>query len=166
MNFEEKAKSVVDQIFNEANLAILTLIKTSKSLPILVKRQKILKYHEKCEKDQCVLDFEWPSIDEFTVDFMIERIKEFIKQHWNLLTNNISIEVNCDAECTIENSQLYHFRAILRRISNVNEQTLSATSTIYFLVELSASMPLFSIVKVSHRIVNAKDSLCHQRDFL
>lgn len=141
------------------------MLESSKLLQLLIKRQKLLWYHDKCRSTECTFDFEWPTIEEFTVDLMIERIKQFISRRW-CSSNDISIEVSCTARCALKEDQLFHFRGILTKPhqhSDCDKQRIASSThcfqtAIYFLVELSASLATVCEVKVSYRVVNSEDS--------
>lgn len=158
MDPEKVAESALDEIFDEANYAVATSLESSDNLlPLLVKRRRLLESHENCDERRCVSSFEWPSVGEFSVELMIERIKEFVVRHCRP-PSGVAANVECSAQCSVGEAQLFHFRSILTK---PGQQSILAdgapdsfVSSIYFLVELSSAAPTASAVEVSHRFVN------------
>lgn len=158
MDPEKVAESALDEIFDEANYAIAALIESSDNLlPLLLKRRRLLESHANCDERRCVSNFEWPSVGEFSVELMTERIREFVVRHCRP-PGGVSINVECSAQCSMAGAQPFHFRSILTKPRQqpifADGTSDSFVSSIYFLVEISPSAPSASAVEVSCRFVN------------
>lgn len=166
-SFGDNAESFVEQIFIETT-------KVSKRIfsDKIVSTILSVKGHDKTSVDKSTNLFEWPTIEAFTIDKMIDRIKQFIKICTSHSTDEIVIEVNCIGNSVIGDDHVYQFKAMLSFLCNdVKPQLMSTLSTsssstfnflssIYFLVELSTSVPPTSTVRVTYRFANSSTVHC------
>lgn len=149
------AQTAVEEILSESRMAILAMLRSSKLLPLLMRRLNFSQDALRLSGSSVnVADIKWPLICDFTVDGMIERIRDFITFKWHLCDRN-DVQIGCVATTAMDNIELYHFKAILEKPLKDRYRVrlpMAGTAPIYFLVEISLNQEhAAQVVTVSYK---------------
>lgn len=118
------AQIAVEEIVHESGVAIMTMLRSSKLLPLLMQRVHMPQHRVQLSNSNVRLaNIKWPMNCEFNVDNMIKRIREFVTVRWDLpLRNNDDddddLEIVCVNSCTLNEVILYHFKVTVSRTPN------------------------------------------------
>lgn len=159
---EDFGRRTANKIIKESERAITAMFDSSIVLRLLFSNckltqkdgfQYITQNREICESNY---KFLWPTIAEFHIDGMIEKIIDYI--HTMAIAQNCLVTVKFTADCCLSSIDLYHFKAILSKpsgtkaASNANLKMRNRKLlVIYFLVELCHTSPQSNIVKVTYQ---------------
>lgn len=134
----QTAQSAVEEILNESTMALVAMMRSSKLLPLLMRRLNFSQDALHLTRSSVnVTDVKWPLICDFSVDGIIERIREYITFKWHLFDCN-DVLVTCTTTCTLDNIEMYHFKAILLKSLEDEvrlQMPMAGMAPIYFLVE-------------------------------
>lgn len=134
------AQTAVEEILSESRMAILAMLRSSKLLPLLMRRLNFSQDALRLSGSSVNLaDIKWPLICDFSVEGIVERIRDYITLKWHLSERD-DVQVACVATTSIDNIELYHFKAILRKPLKDKFRVrlpMAGTAPIYFLVEIS-----------------------------
>lgn len=138
MEVVSTAQTVVEEILAESRMAIMAMLRSSKLLPLLMRRLNFSQDALRLSRSSVnVAEIKWPLICDFTVDGIIERIKEYIKFKWHLADPN-DVLVEFTTKCSINDMEMYHFKVILVKALEHEIRVklpMAGTTPIYFLVE-------------------------------
>lgn len=150
------AQTAVEEILAESGMAILAMLRSSKLLPLLMRRLNFSQDELRLSGSSVnMADIKWPLIRDFCIDTMIERITEYITFKWHLTDRN-DVQVTFTTAHSINNIELYHFKAILLKPLRDEIRVrlpMAGTTPIYFLVELPVNRDQSTahVVNVSYK---------------